>query len=196
LPTSRPSSPGRNRESLGTTWSFPRRGDPSQGSPRQQPYRITAALAFLPSSLGSSALARRSEPPHRLRTPWRASCGSGSPLPETPSRAVRRGATGFKALLHCRVRCRHRAVAGVMRSLLPWASLPFEVLRAPLPSPPRGDGKRVAASCAVPPGAIPPGTTHRASLLQFAASPRGAVPCCRSLSGAGVAASRRPPWGS
>jgi len=42
--------------------SFPRRSHPSKNSPRQQPYRVTAAFAFLPLLLASPSL-RECRPP-------------------------------------------------------------------------------------------------------------------------------------
>jgi hypothetical protein len=44
--------------------SSPRRSHPSKNSPRQQPYRVTAAVALLPFPLASHAALRWLSPPH------------------------------------------------------------------------------------------------------------------------------------
>jgi hypothetical protein len=106
----------------------------------------------------------------------------------------------FEALLHCRVRCRERAVAGSLRSLLPWACSPSRSSWAPLPPTPRGVWKRVAAvgyrgtrlqrAPWLPAGGDSPSGQRTGRSRQRFRAPTEVGPCRRSLSGAGVASSR------
>jgi len=133
--------------------------DPSKGSPRQQPYRITAAVALLSLPLapptprgvpglvlGDDAPIRLSEPPRRLRFadaraeargpactfPVPGLSHLGSLLPPIPEGA------GAGEQPTSRLCSTDESVAALPplpvteRSFLPWALVPFKVLRPPL----------------------------------------------------------------
>ena len=133
--------------------------DPSKGSPRQQPYRITAAVALLSlplapltprgvlgSVLGDDAPIRLGEPPlrHRFAGPRAEARGPactvpmpclprlGSLLPPIPEGA------GAGEQPTSRLCSTDESVAALpplpvtKRSFLPWALVPFKVLRLPL----------------------------------------------------------------
>jgi hypothetical protein len=102
---------------FGKSWHFSRSGShPSKSSLRRQPVRIAAAVAPLPLRHAPC-----SAPP-------------AGPLPDDRARRLSRGTTGSGAFLRRRIRCDPEPVKAPIRSFLPWAWFPSEVLLHP-PTP-------------------------------------------------------------
>lgn len=215
----------RTKPKPGAPWvgsSFPRRGHPSKGFPRPQPYRITAAscpraVAFSRSGEGTGS--GRLQGLALLTSPWRRTAVSsdGSLAPPMGFCPLRGPLGAPVRLLSLAVRERtarewrtaHRGEAAAVGRVVGGGDSPGDVPEGPSPDQTAaGSLQRFSAPTGLPEGgpvratARSPRAPHEAAparSLQSLSGSRGRFPRGRSaVAGARGPVPRgcRPPWGS